>query len=190
MVVAAVDDLMFASKISSAARRLGVEVVFAKTPDEVKRAAARQPSLLIFFLNGRGTDPLATLAAIKADAALGGIRCVGFVSHVQGDRRGASGRSGRGARAIGICRAAAGDPVPGSRAVILPADVFTARRRIAGRLRHATRALALAVRAERASVHLKLESLQLTLVQDPRRTTPSSLLAKWRISCPHFGAPR
>jgi DNA-binding NarL/FixJ family response regulator len=84
MILAAVDDLMFASKISAAARQLGVEVIFARSPDEVLRQArALRPPLAIFDLNSTRTEPLATISAIKADANLSGIRTIGFVSHVQ-----------------------------------------------------------------------------------------------------------
>lgn len=94
MVLAAVDDLMFASKISTAARQLGVEVVFVKSVDEVKTAASRRPALLILDLNSRRTDPLATVAAIKGDEMLSGLHTVGFVSHVQGDLVAAARRAG------------------------------------------------------------------------------------------------
>jgi PleD family two-component response regulator len=84
MVLAAVDDLMFASKISAAARQLGVEVTFARSADEVLRQArGLRPKLVIFDLNSTRTEPMATISAIKADVDLVGIRTIGFVSHVQ-----------------------------------------------------------------------------------------------------------
>ena len=86
MILAAVDDLLFASKISAAARQLGVEVIFARSPEEVLRQArALHPPLVIFDLNSTRTKPLATISAIKADADLVGVRTVGFVSHVQAE---------------------------------------------------------------------------------------------------------
>jgi PleD family two-component response regulator len=86
MILAAVDDLMFSSKISASARQLGIEVVFARSADEILRQArALRPRLAIFDLNSSRTEPLATIAAIKADPALAGIRTIGFVSHVQTD---------------------------------------------------------------------------------------------------------
>ena len=84
MILAAVDDLMFASKISTTAKQLGIEVIFARSPDEVLRQArALRPPLVIFDLNSKRTEPLATISAIKADAELSGVRTIGFVSHVQ-----------------------------------------------------------------------------------------------------------
>ena len=84
MILAAVDDLMFASKISTAAKQLGVEVVFAKSPDDVLgQARAVRPQLVIFDLNSRRIDPLATIAALKATVGLADVRTIGFVSHVQ-----------------------------------------------------------------------------------------------------------
>ena len=94
MVIAAVDDLMFASKISTAARQLGVDVVFVKSFEDVKREAARGSALLILDLNSQRTDPLATVAAMKGDAALSQLPTVGFVSHVQGDLIAAARRAG------------------------------------------------------------------------------------------------
>jgi PleD family two-component response regulator len=94
MVLAAVDDLMFASRIATAAKQLGVEVVFARTPEEVRRVAATQPTLAIFDLNCRRTEPLATLAALKSDPACHAIKTLGFVSHVQGDLVAAARKAG------------------------------------------------------------------------------------------------
>jgi PleD family two-component response regulator len=95
MILAAVDDLLFASKISSAASQLGIDVVFAKTADEVlAQARALRPRLVIFDLNGRRTDPLAAIAALKADSGLTEVRTIGFVSHVQADMIDAARRAG------------------------------------------------------------------------------------------------
>ncbi|MGH9145793.1 MAG: response regulator [Vicinamibacterales bacterium] len=86
MILAAVDDLMFASKISAAAKRLGVEVIFARSSDEVLRQVrALRPRLAIFDLNSTRTEPLATISAIKGDADLVGVRTIAFVSHVQAE---------------------------------------------------------------------------------------------------------
>jgi PleD family two-component response regulator len=84
VILAAVDDLMFASKITAAARQLGVEVVLARTSDEVlQQARTLRPRLIIVDLNGKRTQPLATIAALKSDVDLAQIRTIGFVSHVQ-----------------------------------------------------------------------------------------------------------
>jgi PleD family two-component response regulator len=86
MILAAVEDLMFASKIAAAAKQLGVQVVFARTSDEVlQQVRTLRPRLVIFDLNGRRTEPLATVAAIKSDVDLAKIRTIGFVSHVQAE---------------------------------------------------------------------------------------------------------
>ena len=86
MVLAAVDDIFFASKITAAAKQLGVEVRFSRPPaDIVDRAREFRPALAIFDLNSRQTDPLATIATLKEDASLSAMRVIGFVSHVQAD---------------------------------------------------------------------------------------------------------
>lgn len=86
MVLAIVDDLMFASKIRSAAARIGVPVTFARSPaGAIAAARDTAPLLVILDLNNSRMDPLGTVAALKADTATSGIRTVGYVSHVQGD---------------------------------------------------------------------------------------------------------
>lgn len=86
MILAAVDDLMFASKIRAAAGPAGAHVIFARSPDDViAQARAGHPSLVIFDLNSTRLHPLATLEALRADPELAGVRTIGFVSHVQTD---------------------------------------------------------------------------------------------------------
>ena len=84
MILAAVDDLLFSSKIRTVAKQIGVEVVFARTPaDILAQARTRTPALALFDLNSQQVQPLQTIAALKADPGLRAIRTVGFVSHVQ-----------------------------------------------------------------------------------------------------------
>lgn len=86
MILAAVDDLMFASKIRAAAGPLGVQVFFARSPDDLlAQARAERPSLVIFDLNSKRFAPLDTLASLRRDPSLADIRTIGFVSHVQTD---------------------------------------------------------------------------------------------------------
>lgn len=83
MVLAAVDDLLFSSKIRATAKQAGVEVTFARSPQEVlDQANAQKPSLVIFDLNSGKTDPVATIAALKANPALSASRVLAFASHV------------------------------------------------------------------------------------------------------------
>jgi DNA-binding NarL/FixJ family response regulator len=83
MVLAAVDDLLFSSKIRATAKQAGVELAFARSPQEVlDQARALNPALVIFDLNSGKTDPVATIAALKSDAALGTLRVLAFASHV------------------------------------------------------------------------------------------------------------
>ncbi len=83
MILAAVDDLMFSSRISTTARAIGAAVRFARSRDAVIEAArADPPSLLILDLNSARIEALAIVAALKADAALADVPTLGFVSHV------------------------------------------------------------------------------------------------------------
>jgi CheY-like chemotaxis protein len=86
VILAIVDDLMFTSKIKSAATGLGVPVTFARSSagalTEMRNGA---PDLVILDLNASRTDPLGTVAAMKAEPALAAIPTVGFVSHIQTD---------------------------------------------------------------------------------------------------------
>lgn len=86
MVLVAVDDLLFSSKIRATAKQAGVELTFARSPAEiVATVRAARPALVIFDLNSGKTDPIATIAALKADPALAGVPTIGFASHVHTD---------------------------------------------------------------------------------------------------------
>lgn len=86
MILAAVDDLLFRSKIRTVAKQAGVEIAFAKTPDEIlAQARALKPRLVILDLNDPKSDPIQTVQTLKQDPELAGIRTMGFVSHVHTD---------------------------------------------------------------------------------------------------------
>jgi PleD family two-component response regulator len=86
VILAILDDLMFTSKIKTAANQLGVAVTFARSPEAaLSEMRKRAPSLVIFDLNNPRTDPLGTVGAMKGDPALASIPTIGFASHVQID---------------------------------------------------------------------------------------------------------
>jgi CheY-like chemotaxis protein len=77
---------MFSSKIKTAATQLGVPVAFARSSaGALTDMRATTPALVILDLNSTRTDPLGTVAAMKADPALAAIPTVGFVSHVEAE---------------------------------------------------------------------------------------------------------
>ena len=83
MIVCAIDDLLFSVKISTAAKSLGVDVYFERTPQGVvPTVREKQPSLVIFDLNSARLQPMAAIAALKSDPDLQGTRTLGYVSHV------------------------------------------------------------------------------------------------------------
>ena len=86
MILALVDDLIFSSKIKTTASRLGIGVIFARSPAAALTAVRESaPALVILDLDNPRTDPLGTLAEMKRDPALAAIRTVGYVSHVRTD---------------------------------------------------------------------------------------------------------
>ena len=86
MILAILDDLMFTSKIKTAANQLGVSVTFARSSEAaLAEMRTRALSLVIFDLNNARVDPLGTLAAMKRDPTLAAIPTMGFSSHVQVD---------------------------------------------------------------------------------------------------------
>jgi CheY-like chemotaxis protein len=97
VILAILDDLLFASKIRAAASQLGVPVAFARSSAAALADMRRQPpALVILDLNNARTDPLATVAGMKLDPALAAIPTVGFASHVQTDVIDAARKAGVG----------------------------------------------------------------------------------------------
>jgi CheY-like chemotaxis protein len=95
VILALLDDLLFRSKIRTAASRLGVRVAFAGSSEAALTAMrADMPALVILDLDNPRTDPLGTLAVMKADARLTAIPTVAFGSHVQTETLGAARRAG------------------------------------------------------------------------------------------------
>ena len=83
MILVAVDDLMFSSKIRATAKGVGADISFARTPPEIlSQARELKPSLIIFDINSAKADAVNTVAALKADPELQGIPTTGIVSHV------------------------------------------------------------------------------------------------------------
>ena len=83
-VIAAVSDMLFASKIRGTAEQLNVTVDFARTEDGLfDYAKAEVPSLIILDLHDTRLDPLALAARLKSDERLRGVPLVAFFSHVE-----------------------------------------------------------------------------------------------------------
>ena len=86
MILCVVDDLMFASKIATAAKAVQAQVAFERAPGNVlPRVRAERPALVIFDLNSSKLQPIETIAAIKRDGDIATTRTLGYVSHVQAD---------------------------------------------------------------------------------------------------------
>ena len=94
-VVAAVEDLLFRSKISETANTLGVEALFPRSPKRlVEKIHESPPDLLVLDLNSARFEPLQLLKQLKSDEASQGVPVVGFLSHVNKDLAVAARESG------------------------------------------------------------------------------------------------
>ena len=97
MVLVAVDDLLFRSKISSAAKVAGVEIKAATSRDAVlQRARELRPQLIIFDLDSARIEPLQVLQQLAQDPDLAQVPTIAFVSHVHADLIRAARASGVG----------------------------------------------------------------------------------------------
>ena len=83
MILCAVTDLMFSSRISTAAKALKREIAFVRSAGEiVTRVRETRPTMVIFDLNQQSLKPIDAIAALKLDPGLSTARTVGYVSHV------------------------------------------------------------------------------------------------------------
>ena len=107
-VIAAVSDMLFASKIRGTAEHLNVSVDFARTEAGLfDYAKTEVPSLIILDLHDTRLDPFALAARLKSDERLRAVPIVAFFSHVETELR-------RKALAAGVEH-------------VLPRSVFTQR---------------------------------------------------------------
>jgi DNA-binding NtrC family response regulator len=73
-------DLLFRSKIDEVARRVGLELRVAKSPEQLDRQlAAGEPALTIVDLEEGALDPFAAIACVRAAAPSAPI--LGFAGH-------------------------------------------------------------------------------------------------------------
>ena len=85
-VIAAVEDLLFKSKILETAKELNVEAKFPRKPQKLLDAVEENPpDLVILDLNSTHFEPLELLEKLKSGDAAREIPTLGFLSHVQKD---------------------------------------------------------------------------------------------------------
>ncbi len=85
MILAAVEDLIFLSKILETAQRLGARVEPVDLKDLKERALRSAARAVILDLNHRSGSALEVLQSLKADPSTSRLPVVGFVSHVQSE---------------------------------------------------------------------------------------------------------
>lgn len=86
MIIAAVDDMFFASKIRAVAEHLKIDVRFARNSDSVLSSAYEtRPALIVVDLQSQKINAVELAKTLKADAALKDIPLLGFLSHVLAD---------------------------------------------------------------------------------------------------------
>ena len=86
MILVVADDLLFRSKISTAAKAAGVTVRAATTPDAaIERAREDRPTLVLIDLDGGRPEPFSVLKRFAEDPELSRVTTLGFVSHVHAD---------------------------------------------------------------------------------------------------------
>lgn len=94
-VVAAVEDLMFKGRISSAAEELGIPARFPRNRESLLQALRESPpDLLIIDLFSPRFEPLELLEELGGDETLKSIPTVGFLPHVEGELAAAARRAG------------------------------------------------------------------------------------------------
>ena len=166
MILVAVDDFLFRSKIRTTGKQAGVELTFPRTPDEVlEQARTLKPSLAIFDLNSAKMAPIDTIARMKQDPELE-LHPHAWLRLAR--RRGPhSSRPGcwhrRSVGAIRLCDATRRHSARQRDAQLTLDDIRAAARRIEGRvLRTPLRSSPWLSARTSGDVRLKLETLQPT----------------------------
>jgi CheY-like chemotaxis protein len=83
-IIAAVDDMFFASKIRATAEALGVNIKFHRQLESLVVAASEEaPELILVDLHNEKVDAIELARQLKANEHLKAIPLLGFFSHVQ-----------------------------------------------------------------------------------------------------------
>src|SRR3954463_9638165 len=93
-IVAILTDLMFTVKIQEAAKRVGLEAIFAKNHQEAMDQAKQDPAVIILDLNASSIDSLDVIEKLKSNDDTNKISLLGFVSHLQVDLKQAAQKKG------------------------------------------------------------------------------------------------
>jgi CheY-like chemotaxis protein len=81
-IYAVLDDLFFLVKIQDAAKQIGAALTTLGNVEAV-RAKAEVPTLYLFDLNCKATQPIETILWLRQQPATQNTRIIGFHSHVQ-----------------------------------------------------------------------------------------------------------
>lgn len=79
-ILVVMSDLFFTVKIIDSAKKIGLAAEFVKDKILALEKARANPALIVFDLNCEAVDPIALIAAVKAET---NVPMLGFVSHVQ-----------------------------------------------------------------------------------------------------------
>ena len=86
-ILGVMSDLFFTVKIIDAAKKAGLTAEFVKEKPRALEKAKDRPAMIVIDLNCDAADPLGLIAAIKENPETASIPMLGFVSHVQVQRR-------------------------------------------------------------------------------------------------------
>ena len=81
VVMAAIPELLFATRVAETARLAGVDFVSSSFGALVERCRERRPDLVLVDLAAPG-DPMAAIAALRATPGLADLPVFGFYPHV------------------------------------------------------------------------------------------------------------
>ena len=94
VILAAVEDFIFLSKIRQTAQLAGVEIETVDPRQVRDRLSDPSVRAVIFDLNHRSGSAVEVIRSLKSGGAANNIRLVGFLSHVQGDLAAAAREAG------------------------------------------------------------------------------------------------
>ena len=83
-IIAAVDDMIFSSKIRATAEPLAVALKFVSSVEQLMLTAAEQkPDLIVVDLHNQKIDSVALAKRLKSSDELKAVTLLGFFSHVE-----------------------------------------------------------------------------------------------------------